>query len=54
MYKVNVIHPNAQADFSMTVSAKSRGQAHAIAYRKINDRFGPSTLYLVGEVQKEV
>ena len=53
MYKVNVIHPNAQADFSMTVSAKSKGHAGAKAYRLINDNFGASTLFMIADVQKE-
>ncbi len=53
MYKVNVIHPNAQADFSMSVSAKSKGHARAIAYRRINDRFGAATLFMIADVQKE-
>lgn len=52
MYTVTAIHPNANADFSFSVSAKSKGHARAVAYRKINDRFGAATLYMVGDVQK--
>ncbi len=54
MYNVTVIHPNAQADFSLTVSAKSLGHARAVAYRKIQDRFGAATLYMTAEIRKEV
>ena len=53
MYTVNLIHPNAQADFSLTVSAKSLGHARAVAYRRIQDRFGAATLFLTGEIRKE-
>ncbi len=52
MYTVTAIHPNANADFSFSVSAKSKREAFATAYRTINDRFGAATLYMVGEVQK--
>ncbi len=53
MYTVNVIHPNAQADFSITVSAKSLGHARAVAYRQINDQFGGGTLYMIADAKKE-
>ena len=54
MYKVNVLHPNPNAEFSLTVSAKSLGHARAAAYRRIQDRFGAATLYLTGDIRKGV
>ncbi len=52
MYTVKAIHPNAQADFSFVVRAKSLGQARAVAYRKIQGRFGAATMYMAGEIRK--
>ena len=52
MYTVKILHPNAQAEFSLTVYAKSKAHAYMLAYCRINDRFGAGTYYLIGEVTK--
>ncbi len=53
MYIVNVIHPNARADFSISVSAKSIGHARAVAWRRINDLYGAATKYMIADAKKE-
>ncbi len=47
-----IIHPTPAAEFDLPVVARSKFAARVVAYRKINDRFGDDTMYMVGNVKR--
>ena len=49
-YTVHIIHPTPAAEFDLHVVASSLPHARATAYRKINNRYGADTLYMVGDI----
>ncbi len=52
-YVARIIHPTPAAEFDLRVVAHSEPAARATAYRKINNRYGADTLYMVGDIRPE-
>ncbi len=52
-YRAEIIHPAPAAQFNLSVFAVGINHARTLAFRRINDKYGADTLYMVGDIYPE-
>jgi hypothetical protein len=52
-YRAEIIHPTPAAQYFLVVYATGIDHARALAYRRIQDKYGAGTFYMVGDVYPE-
>ncbi len=53
IYRAEIIHPTPAAQFFLSVYAVGADHARALAFRRIQDKYGAGSLYMVGDVYTE-